>query len=40
MQWMLSKAASETPIKGGEGTFDQIFGRILALTRIQDLIAV
>ncbi|MEJ2263782.1 MAG: NADH-quinone oxidoreductase subunit B [Anaerolineales bacterium] len=39
MQWMLSKAASETPIQGGEGTFDQIFGRILALTRIQDLIA-
>jgi NADH-quinone oxidoreductase subunit B len=39
MKWMLSKAASETPITGGEGTFDQIFGRILALTRIQDLIA-
>jgi NADH-quinone oxidoreductase subunit B len=36
---MLSKAASEAPIEGGEGTFDQIFGRILALTRIQDLIA-
>jgi NADH-quinone oxidoreductase subunit B len=39
MKWMLSKAVSETPITGGEGTFDQIFGRILALTRIQDLIA-
>ncbi|HZD55137.1 MAG TPA: NADH-quinone oxidoreductase subunit B family protein [Anaerolineales bacterium] len=39
MRWMLSKAASEAPIEGGEGTFDQIFGRILALTRIQDLIA-
>lgn len=39
MKWMLSKAVSETPIEGGEGTFDQIFGRILALTRLQDLIA-
>jgi NADH-quinone oxidoreductase subunit B len=39
MKWMLSKAVSETPLAGGEGTFDQIFGRILALTRIQDLIA-
>ncbi len=39
MKWWFSKPLSEEPIEGGEGSFEQIFGRILALTRLQDLIA-
>lgn len=40
MKWSFSKPFSEEPIEGsGDGTIDQIFGKILALTRLQDLIA-
>ncbi len=39
MKWWFSKPFSEEPMEDGEGSFDQIFGKILALTRLQDLIA-
>ena len=39
MKWWFSKPFSEEPLEGGEGSFDQIFGKVLALTRLQDLIA-
>lgn len=39
MRWWTSRADSEAPFLGGDGSIDQIFQRILALTRLQDLIA-
>jgi NADH-quinone oxidoreductase subunit B len=38
MRWWLSKV-DETPMKGGESSFQEILGRILVLTRLQDLLA-
>ncbi len=38
MRWWMTKADGEAPIEGG-GSLDQVFERILALTRLQDLIA-
>jgi NADH-quinone oxidoreductase subunit B len=38
MRWWMTKADGEAPIKGG-GSLEQVFERILALTRLQDLIA-
>jgi NADH-quinone oxidoreductase subunit B len=39
MKWWLSKAATEEPIEAGDGSFEQVLNRILAFTRLQDLIA-
>ncbi len=39
MRWWLSKPDNETPAKGGESTFEQVFSRLLVFSRIQDLIA-
>jgi NADH-quinone oxidoreductase subunit B len=39
MRWWMSKADGEAPFLGGDGSLDEIFERILALTRLQDLIA-
>jgi NADH-quinone oxidoreductase subunit B len=38
MRWWLSKV-DETPMKGGENSFQEILGRLLVLTRLQDLLA-
>jgi NADH-quinone oxidoreductase subunit B len=38
MRWWLSKV-DETPLKGGEGSFQETLGRLLVLTRLQDLLA-
>jgi NADH-quinone oxidoreductase subunit B len=39
MKWWLSRAATEEPIEAGDGSFEQVLNRILAFTRLQDLIA-
>ena len=40
MNWWLSKPEDETPLEqAGDGTFEEVIGRILALTRVQDLLA-
>jgi NADH-quinone oxidoreductase subunit B len=39
MDWMLSDPENETPVEPGNGSVERLYGRILALTRIQDLIA-
>lgn len=39
MKWWLSKTADETPITGGDGSFKETFGRVFALSRLQDLLA-
>ena len=38
MRWWMSKV-DETPVKGGEGSLQEILGRLLVLTRLQDLLA-
>ncbi len=38
MRWWLSKI-DETPMKGGGDSFQEILGRLLVLTRLQDLLA-
>ncbi|MDT8307180.1 MAG: NADH-quinone oxidoreductase subunit B family protein [Anaerolineae bacterium] len=38
MKWWLSDPDDETP-RAGDGSFEQVMGRILALTRLQDLLA-
>jgi NADH-quinone oxidoreductase subunit B len=38
MRWWTSKA-DETPLQGGDGSFQDVFSRILMLSRVQDLIA-
>jgi NADH-quinone oxidoreductase subunit B len=39
MRWSMTKANGEAPMLEGGGSLDQVFERILALTRLQDLIA-
>lgn len=39
MRWWMTKADGEAPLLDGGGSLDQVFERILALTRLQDLIA-
>ncbi len=38
MRWWMSKV-DEAPVKGGEGSLQEILGRLLVLTRLQDLLA-
>jgi NADH-quinone oxidoreductase subunit B len=38
MRWWLSKV-DETPMKGGNNSFQEVLGRLLVLTRLQDLLA-
>jgi NADH-quinone oxidoreductase subunit B len=38
MRWWLSEPSDETPVEG-DGAFEEIFRRILALSRLQDLLA-
>ncbi len=38
MRWWLSKV-DETPLGGGGGSFQEILGRLLVMTRLQDLLA-
>lgn len=39
MQWFLSNPEDESPVNGNEAGVDSLWGRILALTRVQDLVA-
>jgi NADH-quinone oxidoreductase subunit B len=39
MRWSMTKANGEAPMLEGGGSLDQVFERIVALTRLQDLIA-
>jgi NADH-quinone oxidoreductase subunit B len=39
MSWWLNKPENESPLKGGERSFEQVFSRLLVFSRIQDLIA-
>lgn len=39
MRWALTEPETEAPPAGSDGTLKEIYGRILALSRIQDLIA-
>lgn len=39
MRWWLSKPDNGTPEKGKEGSFEQVFNRLLVFSRIQDLIS-
>lgn len=39
MDWWLTKAEDESQIEAGESAFDRLFQRILAFSRLQDLIA-
>lgn len=39
MKWWFSKPVTEEPLQGGDGSFDQVLNKILAFTRLQDLIA-
>lgn len=38
MHWWLSQAGADTPKEGGDGALKEVYGRILALSRIQDLV--
>jgi NADH-quinone oxidoreductase subunit B len=39
MGWWFSKPDDETPVAGEDGSFEKAFSRILALSRVQDLLA-
>jgi NADH-quinone oxidoreductase subunit B len=38
MHWWLSKV-DETPMRGGENSFQEVLGRLMVMTRLQDLLA-
>jgi len=39
MRWWLSKASDSPDTRDGDGSFDDVFRRILAMSRLQDLLA-
>jgi NADH-quinone oxidoreductase subunit B len=39
VRWWLSEVEADTPKEGGDGALKEVYSRILALSRIQDLVA-
>ena len=39
MHWWLSEVEADTPKEGGDGALKEVYSRILALSRIKDLVA-
>jgi NADH-quinone oxidoreductase subunit B len=39
VHWLLSEVKADTPKEGGDGALEEVYSCILALSRIQDLVA-